>query len=59
MSRPLTITVASSGLGHIARGIEAWASDLAAALDARGVPVTLCKGGGRAERPFERVIPCW
>jgi glycosyltransferase involved in cell wall biosynthesis len=59
MSRPLTITVASSGLGHIARGIEAWASDLAGALAARGVPVTLCKGGGRAERPFERVIPCW
>jgi 1,2-diacylglycerol 3-alpha-glucosyltransferase len=59
MSRLPTITVASSGLGHIARGIEAWASDLAGALAARGVPVTLCKGGGRAEQPFERVIPCW
>jgi 1,2-diacylglycerol 3-alpha-glucosyltransferase len=55
----LTITVASSGLGHVARGIEAWANDLALALDERGLPVTLCKGGGVAERPFERVIPCW
>ncbi|HJZ90155.1 MAG TPA: glycosyltransferase family 4 protein [Gemmataceae bacterium] len=54
-----TLTVASSGLGHVARGIEAWASDLAMALAARGVPVTLCKGGGRADRPFERVLPCW
>jgi 1,2-diacylglycerol 3-alpha-glucosyltransferase len=54
-----TVTVASSGLGHVARGIEAWASDLAGALAARGVPVTLCKGGGRADRPFERVLPCW
>jgi 1,2-diacylglycerol 3-alpha-glucosyltransferase len=59
VSRHPTVTVASSGLGHVARGIEAWASDLAGALAARGVPVTLCKGGGRADRPFERVLPCW
>jgi len=59
MGRFPTVTVASSGLGHVARGIEAWASDLAGALAARGVPVTLCKGGGQADRPFERVLPCW
>jgi len=59
MSQPLRIVVASSGLGHVARGIEAWASDLGAALADRGLPVTLCKGGGDVERPFERVIPCW
>jgi glycosyltransferase involved in cell wall biosynthesis len=53
------IAVASSGLGHVARGIEAWASDLGAALAERGLPVILCKGGGTVERPFERVIPCW
>jgi glycosyltransferase involved in cell wall biosynthesis len=51
--------VASSGLGHVARGIEAWASDLGWALARRGVSVTLCKGGGTPEAAFERVIPCW
>jgi glycosyltransferase involved in cell wall biosynthesis len=56
---PSRIVVASSGLGHVARGIEAWASDLGAALAARGLPVTLCKGGGTADRPFERVVPCY
>jgi glycosyltransferase involved in cell wall biosynthesis len=55
----LRIVVASSGLGHVARGIEAWASDLAGALAGRGLNVTLCKGGGVAERPFEVVLPCW
>jgi glycosyltransferase involved in cell wall biosynthesis len=59
LKRPLTITVASSGLGHVARGIEAWAADTAEALHARGVGVTLCKGGGVVERPYEKVIPCW
>jgi len=56
---PLRITIASTGLGHISRGIEAWAEDLAGALAARGVAVTLCKGGGEAERSYERVIHCW
>lgn len=51
--------VASSGLGHVSRGIEAWAADLGAALVRRGADVTLCKGGGRAEADYERVIPCW
>jgi 1,2-diacylglycerol 3-alpha-glucosyltransferase len=57
--RMLNIAVASSGLGHVARGIEAWAADLGRALAARGEAVTLYKGGGRAEAEFERVIPCW
>jgi glycosyltransferase involved in cell wall biosynthesis len=59
MSEPLRTIVASSGLGHVSRGIEAWAADLGAALTERGLPVLLCKGGGVAERPFERVVPCW
>ena len=59
MTRPLRIAVASSGLGHVARGVEAWADDLAAALAARGKAVTLYKGGGRATRSYERVLPCW
>src|ERR1700722_2771408 len=53
------IAIASSGLGHVARGIEAWADDLATALDARGEDVILFKGAGVATRPFERVICCW
>ncbi len=52
------IVIASSGLGHVARGIEAWADDLAAALATRGEDVTLCKGAGTATRPYERVVPC-
>jgi 1,2-diacylglycerol 3-alpha-glucosyltransferase len=59
MTRPLRIAIASSGLGHVARGIEAWADDLAAALAARGQAVTLFKGGGQARRPYERVLRCW
>jgi 1,2-diacylglycerol 3-alpha-glucosyltransferase len=55
----LKIVVASSGLGHVARGIEAWAADLARALVARGRSVLLCKGGGRAEAEHERVVACW
>jgi glycosyltransferase involved in cell wall biosynthesis len=55
----MKITIASSGLGHVARGVEAWAADLARALVGRGLDVTLCKGGGQAENPYERVLPCW
>ncbi|MBK7595131.1 MAG: glycosyltransferase family 4 protein [Gemmatimonadetes bacterium] len=46
MSAPLRIAVASSGLGHIARGIETWASDLGHALHQRGHDVRLYQGGG-------------
>src|SRR5262249_33918955 len=53
------LAIASSGLGHVSRGIEAWASDLATALVARGEDVLLCKGAGPVNRPFERVVPCW
>lgn len=58
MNRPFRIAVASSGLGHVARGIEAWADDLAAAIDARGESVILCKGAGTASRHYERVVSC-
>lgn len=53
------IAVASSGLGHVARGIEAWAADLGAALHARGEDVRLFKGGGAADKTYERVLRCW
>lgn len=53
------IAIASSGLGHVTRGIEAWAADLAQKLHDRGVDVILYKGGGVAARPYEQVLPCW
>ncbi len=55
----MKVTVASCGLGHVCRGIETWAADLGRALRARGVAVTLCKGAGKAEADYERVLPCW
>lgn len=41
----MRIAIASSGLGHVARGIETWASDTAAALAMRGADVTLFSAG--------------
>jgi glycosyltransferase involved in cell wall biosynthesis len=38
------IAVACSGLGHVQRGIESWASDLAQALRRTGADVTLFSG---------------
>lgn len=55
----MRIAIASSGLGHVARGIEAWAADLGRALADRGEDVLLCKGGGAAQAPYERVVSCW
>ncbi len=54
----MKIVVASSGLGHVARGVEAWAADLGGSLFERGHSVILCKGGGVAVAPYERVLPC-
>ncbi len=55
----MRIAIASSGLGHVARGIEAWAADLGRTLFERGHSLVLCKGGGFALAPYERVLPCW
>jgi 1,2-diacylglycerol 3-alpha-glucosyltransferase len=54
----MRIAVASSGLGRIFRGVEAWAADLARSLHDRGENVTLFKGGGKAEAAYEQVVPC-
>jgi 1,2-diacylglycerol 3-alpha-glucosyltransferase len=43
------IAIACSGLGHIRRGNEAWAQDLARALGRRGVRVTLFGAGAVAD----------
>lgn len=55
----MKIAVASSGLGHVSRGIETWAVDLARTLVDRGLDVTLYKGGGQPGAAYERVLPCW
>ncbi|HVZ07705.1 glycosyltransferase family 4 protein [Rhodopila sp.] len=57
MSARPRIAVACSGLGHIQRGIESWASDLAQALGASGADVTLFSGapcGGAIALPTLR-----
>jgi len=41
----MRIAIASSGLGHVARGIETWAADTASALALRGADVTLFSAG--------------
>jgi 1,2-diacylglycerol 3-alpha-glucosyltransferase len=59
MTTGLRIAVAACGLGHVARGIEAWAADLAAVLHARGESVSLFQGGGEPVAPYSQVLPCW
>ena len=49
------IAVACSGLGHVQRGIEAWAGDLAHALNKAGVAVSLF-GGAPADGVID--VPC-
>ncbi len=53
----MKIAVASSGLGHVARGIETWALDTANALRARDVDVTLFAGAEGVEGAI--ALPCW
>jgi glycosyltransferase involved in cell wall biosynthesis len=55
----MNIAIASSGLGHVSRGIETWAADLAAALHAAGVSVTLFKAAGPAINGHDITLNCW
>lgn len=54
----MKIAIASSGLGHIARGIETWALDTAEALYQRDVDVTLFAAGKVQCSVPLTVIPC-
>jgi glycosyltransferase involved in cell wall biosynthesis len=56
LSGALRIAIACSGLGHVQRGIESWAADLALALQRSGANVTLF-GGGR--RDGANALPTW
>jgi 1,2-diacylglycerol 3-alpha-glucosyltransferase len=53
------IAIASSGLGHVARGIEAWAEDLGLSLHQQIGHILVCKGGGSQQHVYERIVPCW
>jgi glycosyltransferase involved in cell wall biosynthesis len=50
------IAIASSGLGHIRRGIESWAEDVACALHRSGADVTLFQGGDGPAEPWRRTL---
>lgn len=56
--RKYKIALISTGLGHVKRGIETWTEDLGKALYERGLDVTVYKGGGRLEAPYEKIIGC-
>ncbi|MCA9398645.1 MAG: glycosyltransferase family 4 protein [Candidatus Omnitrophica bacterium] len=55
----MKIALISTGLGHIKRGIETWTYDLGKVLVAKGIDLTVYKGGGQPEFPYEKVIGCW
>ncbi len=55
----LKIAVAAAGIGHVTRGVEVWANELAAALAAYDQDVILFRGSGNPSRSYERLIPCW
>ena len=52
------IAIASSGLGHIHRGIEAWAESLALALHRIGHDVRLFQGGPASDSEWQEALPC-
>lgn len=61
----LKIAIASSGLGHIRRGVETWADDLGRALRRRGLDATTYQGsrpvaadGTAADVAPHIVVPC-
>ncbi len=54
----MKIAIACSGLGHISRGIETWALDLAQALHEAGDNVTLFQGSGESAEGWRQVVPC-
>ncbi len=52
------IAIASSGLGHVNRGVEAWADSLALALHRRGHDVRLFQGGPASGSEWRETLPC-
>ena len=56
---PLRIAIASSGLGHISRGVESWANDLATALNRAGHDVSLFQGAETHPDVWRHPMRCW
>ncbi len=52
------IAVASSGLGHVARGVETWALDLGTALNRAGHNVTVFQGSGESTDSWRHALNC-
>ena len=52
------IAVACSGLGHIFRGVETWAIDLARSLHNAGQNVTLFQGTGESSESWQHIVNC-
>ena len=52
------IAVVCSGLGHIFRGVETWAYDLAHVLHQSGQNVTLFQGTGVSAHDWQKVLHC-
>src|SRR5438128_11476464 len=55
----MRIAVAASGLGHITRGVEAWAARLASSLAERGEAVILFRAAGKPTQAYEVLVPTW
>lgn len=54
----MRIAIASSGVGHVCRGMESWAISLAHALHVRNIDVTLFRGMGPKINKYDVVLPC-
>lgn len=55
---PFEISIAASGLGHVTRGIETWAVDVALALREQGIEAGLFSGSGVPQGNLDRVVGC-
>lgn len=53
-----SIAIATSGFGHVFRGMEGWAESMAATLDDTGYPVTLFGGGKVGNASYHKMLPC-
>jgi len=58
MAGRLKIAVASSGLGHIRRGVETWPEELGIALHCAGHNVHVFQGAGRVDEEWRTQLPC-
>jgi 1,2-diacylglycerol 3-alpha-glucosyltransferase len=58
VSRQLKIAVASSGLGHIKRGVESWTEEVGTALRRAGYSAYVFQGAGPVCAEWRTALPC-